>query len=434
MTNADLPAVITNTPTMLAQLTSALGIPREVLASDEEISYAWQNLPRELARIPKDRLNVLLARMCVAASTGLFDSAINYAWNSAILELREQVRGFGLQVVPQIINRPFDEDALVDLTDADLLQLCVNLNLITEDGYFFLNQCRDVRNNFSAAHPPMGTINDQEFIVFLSRCTKYALATTTNPKGVNVHTFIAALKSGRFTDAQCNEWIARLGETHEAQRETLFGTLQGIYCDPASSQETRLNAFAITRGLSDKLTPKIKANFVDQHSDYLAQGTTDRHIASQKFLEDLGLLGSLSEPERHKIISTACRQLMMVHNGMNNFYNEPPFAERLLELSKQGAIPESIQSGYVETVVTCAVGTQYGYSWAAEKFYFEMIRNFSPREISLMLSAPSERSVLATRIETSAICRERFKTMVKNLIAPESVTTSFKALYERWAK
>ena len=88
MPEVRLPAIIDNTSTILSQLTKSLGIPREILASDEEIKYAWQNLPRELARIPKDRLNVLLARMCVAVATGLFDSAINYVWNSAILELR----------------------------------------------------------------------------------------------------------------------------------------------------------------------------------------------------------------------------------------------------------------------------------------------------------------------------------------------------------
>ena len=433
MSEVRLPAIIDNIPTMLSQLTESLGIPREILASDEEIEYAWRNLPRELARIPKDRLNVFLARMCVAVASGLFDSAINYAWNSAILELRERVRDFGLQVVPQIISKPFDEKTLLELKDAELLDLCVSLNLITEDGFFFLNQCREVRNNFSAAHPPMGTLDDKEFIIFLSRCTKHALAETTNPKGVDMHAFISALKSGRFSDVQGAEWIARLNETHESQREMLFGTLHGVYCDPASAQEARLNALAMANGLSAKITPKIKANFVDRHSEYLAQGKTDRHIASRQFLEKLALLSSLTESERHTIISSACKQLMSVHNGMDNFHNEPPFAQRLLEISRLEAIPDSIQSSYVEAVVTCAVGNQYGYSWAALGYYEEMIRNFSPREISIMLSAPNQRSVSGVRIQNYPKCRERFKALVK-LIAPESVPTSYKAAYAQWTK
>jgi hypothetical protein len=38
----------------LAQLTTALGIPREVLAPDSEIAYTWRDLPRELADIPQE--------------------------------------------------------------------------------------------------------------------------------------------------------------------------------------------------------------------------------------------------------------------------------------------------------------------------------------------------------------------------------------------
>ncbi|MFM6119434.1 MAG: hypothetical protein ACKPEO_09840, partial [Sphaerospermopsis kisseleviana] len=77
----------------LNQFTEALGIPIEVLASDEDIEYAWGDLPRELRSIPSINLRgELIARMCIAVSVGLFDSAINYAWNAAILQLREKVK------------------------------------------------------------------------------------------------------------------------------------------------------------------------------------------------------------------------------------------------------------------------------------------------------------------------------------------------------
>jgi hypothetical protein len=110
-----LPVVIKETCSVVGQLTKALGVPRTVLASDDEIEHVWADPPRLLARIP-----------------------------------REQIK---------IINKKFDEEDLLDLKDAELLELCLSLNLITEDGHFFLDQSRDVRNNFSAAHPPMGGLD-----------------------------------------------------------------------------------------------------------------------------------------------------------------------------------------------------------------------------------------------------------------------------------
>jgi hypothetical protein len=82
---------------------------------------------RLLSRIPAEHRSETLARIAVA--TGLFDSAINYAWNAAVIKLRSKVRRFGLSVVPQIIGEPFDEAALLDLKDADLLQLCLEIVL-----------------------------------------------------------------------------------------------------------------------------------------------------------------------------------------------------------------------------------------------------------------------------------------------------------------
>ena len=76
--------------------------------------------------------------MCVAVSAGLFDSAINYAWNAAVVELCEKVRRFGLSGdCHHVTGSTFNEAALLDLKDAENFSLCLKLNLISEDGFFF---------------------------------------------------------------------------------------------------------------------------------------------------------------------------------------------------------------------------------------------------------------------------------------------------------
>lgn len=90
---------------LIEEITTALGVPRDVLASDEEIFYGWQNLPRELVNVAQDLRGPLLARMCVATSVGLFDGAINYIWNASIDNLRKKVRNFGYNVVGQLLEK-----------------------------------------------------------------------------------------------------------------------------------------------------------------------------------------------------------------------------------------------------------------------------------------------------------------------------------------
>ncbi|WP_352887465.1 hypothetical protein [Mesorhizobium sp. M0862] len=95
-----------------------------------------------------------IVKMCVAVASGLFDAAINYVWNAAVVELRDKVRRFGINVVPQILDdKSFDEDTLLDLKEAELLDLCRKLNLIGDDDFFFLDQCRATRNSFSILAP-----------------------------------------------------------------------------------------------------------------------------------------------------------------------------------------------------------------------------------------------------------------------------------------
>ena len=433
MKDLNLPAVIESTAPALLALTNALGVPRDILASDDEIWTAWENLPRVLKKIPPQLRTGEVARMCVAVTVGLFDSAINYIWNAAIIELQGKVKRFGLNVVRQVIGKnDFDDQALLDLKDAELLYLCLKLNLITEDGYFFLDQCRDIRNNFSAAHPAVGKVDDSEFIGFVNRCAKYALGDEKNPVGVDIQAFVLALKATKFSEEQRNQWVQRLNDTHEAQRELLFGTLHGIYCDPASSEETRLNSLSIANQFSGVFTPKIKSELIDRHQDYLAKGDVKRHKASQQYFEKLGLLGLIGEAERHNIISNACKNLYGVHQAFDNFYNEPPFAERLYQIISQGAMPDTVKQDLVETVLTCAVGNPYGVSRVAYPYYMKMIQRFTPAEIVIMLELPETRTVVGNRIRVYPRCKDAFKHLVL-LVDQESVPTKSKKAYKEWS-
>lgn len=370
--------------------------------------------------------------MCVSVAVGLFDSAINYIWNVSIVELRTRIKRFGLNVVQQVIgDSSFDENALYDLKDAELLDLCLKLNLITEDGFFFLDQCRDIRNNFSAAHPTIGKLDDHECLSFINRCAKYALGNEINPVGVDIQGFITAIKGGKFSHEQLSVWKDRLEKTHQAQRDLLFGTLHGMYCDPSSSEDVRQNALSIIKKFLPNFTPKIKSELIDRHQDYIAKGDDTRHNASQLFFENLGLLKLLGDSERHAMISIACKKLMGVHQAFDNFYNEPPFAERLNSLAGQSAVPETAKEEFVVTVMTCAVGNSYGVSHAAIPFYNQMILGFSPAEIAIMLQLPDSKTIVGNRIKNYRRCEDSFRNLVK-ILNPSSVPTKAKTIYKEW--
>ena len=97
-----LPDILDASKSLLNELTTALGVPRNVLADDDQIRHAWSQFPRLLTRIPPARRDQRIVKTCIATACGLFDAAINYIWNAAVAELRDKVRRFGLNVIPQI--------------------------------------------------------------------------------------------------------------------------------------------------------------------------------------------------------------------------------------------------------------------------------------------------------------------------------------------
>ena len=426
-----LPAIHQFSNPMLDSLTSSIGINRNVLASEVQISTAWNNLPQLLTEIPPDKRDEGIMRMCVAVASGLFDAAINYAWNASIVELRRKIRIFGINIVPQIIGRDFDESKLLDLQDSELLSLCLKLNLISEAGYFMLSQCRDIRNNFSVAHPAVGTLDEYEFINFLNRCVRHALCEEYNAEAVDIKYLMVALNATGFSSEQYQIWNEKIGRTFDAQREAIFGMLHGLYCDPSKEEHARVNAINLCKEFAEEFSPPTISTLINQHQRYQASGDNDRYVASQSFFQIIGKLALLSETERHAMISAACRRLNNVHGGMNNFYNEPPFADRLASLSVGHQIPDTARVEFVETVVTCSVGNPYGTSHAADIYYRNMIAGMSPMEIGILLSLPDTDTLVAKRIRNFDRCRAKFSGIVK-LLDGSSIPTRYRTVYEHW--
>ena len=428
----ELPEITKSLGHALDELTAGLGVSRSIVASDEQIEEAWQRLPRLIRRIPPALRDEKVVRACIAVASGLFDAAINYIWNASILELRDKVRRFGLHVVPQILdNEAFDERSLVDLKDAELLDLCLRLNLITDQDFFFLDQCRCTRNSYSVAHPSGGDIDEDELLNFISRCQKHALSSTQNPRGVDTRQLLVALKCSRFTTAQLEEWADRTRATFDAQRELIVGMLHGVYCDPSAGGVARGNAIALCKALRAELSLKAQSTLVDRHQDYNAKGDQKRVDASRQFFVTLGIVALLGDAEIHRLVTSASEKLLRVHNAWDNFHNEPPFAERLEEITREVAVPGSAQTALVEAVLTCGVGNRYGVSHGAIPSYHAIVKSFSPREIEIMFSLYKRGNMVAERIKSYAGCRGKFAVLVE-LLDEGSVPTAVRSDYLRW--
>jgi len=164
----------------------------------------------------------------------------------------------------------------------------------------------------------------------------------------------------------------------------------------------------------------------------MMKGSTTKKRYSERFFEKVGALDLLPEDKMSSIVLTAIKDLEEAHHGMDNFYNEKPFAERLAT-SFEKKIPKPILKKYVYVVALCYVGNQYGTSDSALPFYKQMVENFSLREIEQLFSVITEDNYLKHRIENTVRCKKQFKNLVK-LLNAESVPVKNKTAYQKWLK
>lgn len=378
--------VTTPSEDVVSTITNSLSIPRDILPSSEDINLSLSLLPRELNLISPRLRDKFIAKTCVAISVGLFDGAIVYIWNSVIKELRFRVQSFGMEMIKNVLGDKKDDNFLDKITDAELLELSYQLNLISEQGFFYLSQCREMRNNASIAHPTEIEIDDRELITFISRCCKYGLSNDNVTKGIDMKLFIRVLENETTTRDNLSTMSDSIMNTFDLQQELVMKILHSNYVDGSSSTTKRKNSLEMAKLLKPILTNKIETSFIEKHNHLRVVEDTPASSASRKFFENMGLLSRLHDAEKVAIFKKAITQLTNAHLGLNNFYNEPVFAERLSEISKQiTPIPEIIIPEYVNVIFTCYLGNDYGVSNNAMSYYTDMLKNLTPKGLEFIL-------------------------------------------------
>ncbi|MEH7887005.1 hypothetical protein V7654_22135 [Bacillus sp. JJ1609] len=421
-----------DTEPIINSLTASLGIPRTVLASQEDIGIVWSNLRKILENVKIEYRHELLARMVVSIRMGLFSAAVNDMWNTAILALRQKVKNFGYSEAASFLERDINEKLLSEIRDKELVDICVELGFIDDDSYFFINTCREIRNNYSSAHPSNSMLDGTELIFFMHQCTKHILSNDTQYEGFPVSQFMAVIKQGKISDQVKETYVEKIQRANELQRSAILKMLFANYVDEKNDENVRGNCLTITRDTWDSYSDNAIAELLGLYSSYMMKGSADKKGYSERFFEKVGALDLLPQDKVASIVLTAIKDLEEAHHGMDNFYNEKPFAERLA-VSFDKKIPIPILKRYTYVVALCYVGNRYGTSDSALPFYQQMIENFSLREVEQLFSVVTEDNYLKSRIESVPRCKNMFVKLIK-LLNADAIPVKNKTIYEAWMK
>lgn len=341
----------------------------------DNLVAGWDEV--KLAIRPDCRDEKSIEKAKTAIQVGLNDAAINYFWNLAMFDLHKKILVYGIEYFSSAINwdgKPLKTiEDLREVKDHQLITGAFALGIIPNEAHFFLQQCREIRNNFSTAHFPMGELDKFETFNFIKNCIKYILTFDLPAPGLQIKDLVESLTIERLDSVDEINAIIESQSTkiHGPILHNLFSNFIKQDCDPNLKHNIRMLAPDLWDLVSDEVKSNIAAKFASLRD---IQGK-DAASEALEFLKIVNGVEFIPESFKEIIFKKHAQALIDAHNGWDNYYHEPGYARDLASLGPN--VPISAIYTYVKGVLLSFVGNGFGIATAAQEYNTEMISNIS---------------------------------------------------------
>lgn len=416
----EITGVIQETNTMQFSVLTALGLPTDaVLSTIDERKVAIGNLPHIIEKLDEQSLvdAYYLSKFFVAVTTGLFDAALNYLWDETIKQLRIRIINGDIRYFYDVVlsdNRRkifSGPDDLSKLDDFDLIKGALEIDLISMIGYRHLDYIRYMRNWASAAHPNQTELTGLNLVSWLEICIKEVISIPPSSIQVRINQLLSNIKTETIDTEQAETIAMFFTELNSDKANALAKGLFGIYIDPNTTQQTRTNINLLAPDLWQVVSEEIKSDFGIRYATFITNGDNQAKGEAKRFLEMVDGMSYLPDPVKVPQIKTAIENLVNSHNGLNNFYNEPSFAQQLKSIvGTHGNVPPQLDYSYVKALVFVFISNGNGVAWNANPMYVELIKGFDPKQAFIAMTSFLDKGI-KSKLQFS-LCKQKFEEML----------------------
>lgn len=351
-----------------------LGLPTEnIIAALSQRQIIENNLPAFIESLPPEvkRDARYLSKFVAGAAIGLFDASLNYVWNEVVLNLREKVVLYGLDMFFDAAvgggRREFysTEEDLSGLKDNTLVNTCRKLELISDIVYTKLNHILTMRNDIGASHPNSYSINAFELLGWLQTCVQDILNDKPSVSAIQIKSFIENLKKSLavLDDATIKSMEKPLNELSLQNTDNLLNSIFGIYTADVTSNIVRKNISLFSPHIWNKCSDNVKYKLGITIDGYRNNLHNEKHNLGVEFFTFCD--GNRYQSLDAKIISldSHADDLLEARYAWDNFYNEPPHMRKILSFLKtESDIPTERIQKLIKIVLICRIGKGIAYN------------------------------------------------------------------------
>lgn len=378
-----------------------LGLPSSnILAPVHEKEQMALNIPSVILRIPESQRKhaTYLSKFVSSVAIGRYDSALNDLWNEVVLNLRNKVCVYGLDIFfdaavgENIRDLYSSEKDLPSIKDRVLLDTCLKLEIISDIVHQKLVFILDMRNNIGGSHPNNGQINSFELLGWLQVCVNEVISDTPSEGAIKVQQFIKNLRTK--TDIFSSADVASIKDSLKYISTTLTGnilrTIFGMYTDPKINNITKQNILEIAPSVWELSPDNIKFDLGNNIESYIVNLDKEKQELGESFFEQCN--GNSYKPNSRKSLELTLlvEELLAKHNGWDNFYHERPVIKKIMSYFNTASdIPIDRQENLIETILICRIGNGVSYnsgvSPGARPYYDEFFEMLNNNQLELLL-------------------------------------------------
>lgn len=341
-----------------------------------------------------------------AINAGLNDAAVTYIWNMVEEDLRRKIIAYGIDYFGAAINKSglrTRDDLADDVKSIQLLEGCLALGIISKEAHFFLDHCREIRNQFSAAHMASTDLDNIETGNYIKNCVKYVLGHDLPPAGFSIKEF-------RDHIADPNVDLDEAFELLSGQSSRIYGAVAhsffAAYIDAATTNELRTAIRKLAPRLWDLLDDDLRYEVAMRYASLKDRPTPNHSEQALDFLKAVNGLAYIPANLSAVIFQRYSQALLDAYSSFNNFHLESAPARALLELGTD--VPIQAAKMYVKAILLSYIGNRYGYSWGASSATEKMFGAANPTVMTaIRVVIRSDITVLLTL--TSSGPAKRFK-------------------------
>lgn len=347
----------------------SLILPKKALSISELVNYGLQLSSRDQRQIIK------------TFDEGSYEMVATFIWTKAIGSLKNQLSKMGVVFIAEMLDRPdINEYSNLQqvISEFETIRLAEELGIISGTGAFRLKKAMETVTHFNQPEledDPENELTEEEAKTIIRACIEGSLRYKNIEASIDFKIFRQKLENKTFSSDDSD--ISKLVRSqYFFHRTTLRILLSLIKSSSGAQLENSLaNSNLIIPKIWDGLRHPEKYQVGRSYSELFADGKSKAASGLKKVLLKVKGFDFVPEDLRSTSFVKIANEILVAHDGFNNFYNEPA---PVSTLSKMGSvIPIPAFPVCMSAILSVKLGNSYGVSNAAQDTVNAMLKNIT---------------------------------------------------------